>query len=101
MHAPIISSPSRQGAGALQLPSLPSSWPDGQTAAMQLPWWSRISLSPQLADDGGGADAEVTGTGAAEAEGGGSALTGGATGAPAQASRSAGPDRPSASSDAT
>lgn len=37
MHAPIISSPSMQGAGALQLPSLPSTRPGGQTAAMQLP----------------------------------------------------------------
>lgn len=105
MHAPIISSPSRQGAGALQLPSLASFWSGGQTAAMQLPRVSRTPLSGQLASDGGATDADVTGAGAAVADvtgvtgvtGGASPLAAGATDAPAHASGRTDTDSDSAS----
>jgi hypothetical protein len=105
MHAPIISSPSRHGAGARQLPSFPSTCPAGQPAATQSPWASRISLSPQLAVGGGTAEAEATGEGASVADGAGagggaSVLTAGGAGAPAHAQAKAShaasgvPDRP-------
>ena len=91
MHAPISTSPSTHGGGAVQEPSVPRVWPGGQEAAT-------------FAEDaaGGGAataDADVTGSGGADATGVGatSVRAGGATGAAAQASTTPDPDDVSAS----
>lgn len=97
MHAPIISSPSRHGAGVLQLPSLPSTCPCAHTDATQLPWGSRTSLSPQPADaadgDDGATDAEAlpgaagdaSGAGDARGAAGGGSIVAGGAGLPAHA----------------
>jgi hypothetical protein len=93
MHAPISTSPSTHGGGAVQEPSVPRVWPDGQEA---------VTLAEDA--DGGGAataDADVTGSGIAEADangvGGASVRAGGATGADAQASTTTVPDDVTAS----
>jgi hypothetical protein len=62
MHAPMSISPSRQGGGALHVPSELSAWPGGQMAATQLPWGSRTSFSPQVGGD------EAAGAGSADVE---------------------------------
>ena len=91
MHAPIISSPSRHGAGSLQFPSLPSVWPGGQTEVD----------GDEATDEGvvtGDGSGEAEGAGGAGGGGGGSTTAGGAAGVPAHARRNMAPERADPSS---